>query len=69
MQEEREGQVRAVEITHDGVTYQASYFVENNIIHAQIAGHSVVTPIGNVAAADTVKALLAEHVVSNGDRH
>jgi len=64
MEREQECQVRVVEVRHGGAVHRASYFVERNIIHAQIGGHIMVSPLGNVLAADTVKALLTEHLFS-----
>lgn len=63
MKQERERLVQTVEVCSGGVVHRASYFIENNIIHARIGDHSISTPLGNVPAGDTVKALLTEHLV------
>jgi hypothetical protein len=60
---ERECIVQTVEVTLDGEIHRASYYVENNIIHARISGHPVLSPLGNAPAADTVKVLLTEHLI------
>lgn len=62
MEQERESLVQTVEVMHGGDIHQATYFVESNIIHAQIGGHTMLSPLGNVPAGDTVKALLTEHL-------
>lgn len=63
MEQEREYLVQTVEVTYDGEVHQATYFVDSNIIHAQIGGHIMLSPLGNVPAGETVKALLTEHLV------
>lgn len=62
MEQERECLVQTVEVTHGGEVHRASYFVEHNVIHAQIGGHAMLSPLGNVSAADTVEALLTENL-------
>jgi bacterioferritin (cytochrome b1) len=63
MNAERECLVQTVEVRFDGELHRASYYVENNIIHAQIDGHPVLSPLGKTPAADTVKVLLTEHLI------
>ncbi|WP_332700541.1 hypothetical protein [Devosia sp.] len=63
MKQERECLVQTVEVTHDGKIHRASYYVENNVIHARMDGHMMLSPLGNASAADTVKALLTEHLI------
>ena len=58
MEQEREGLVQTVEVKYGGSVHRASYFVEHSIIHAQVSGHLMLSPRGNISAADTVKALL-----------
>jgi len=60
---ERNSVVQDVEVTHDGQTYRASYFVESNVIHAMIGGRTLLSPIGPVSAGDTVKALLTGYLL------
>lgn len=60
---DRNSVVQEVEVTHEGQTYRASYFVEGNIIHARIGGRTLLSPIGPISAADTVKALLTGHLL------
>lgn len=63
MEQERECLVQTVEVTHGGETHRAIYFVENSIIHAQIGGHTMLSPLGNAPAANTVRALLTEYLI------
>lgn len=63
MEQERECLVQTVEITQGGEVHRAVYFVENNAIHAQIAGQTMFSPVGSMPAADTVKALLKERLI------
>lgn len=63
MNAERECLVQTVDVKFDGELHRASYYVENNVIHAQIDGHPVLSPLGNAQAADTVKVLLTEHLI------
>jgi hypothetical protein len=60
---EQECLVQTVEITYASDVHCASFYVENGIIHAQIDDHTLLSPLGNVPAADTVRALLTEHLV------
>jgi hypothetical protein len=60
---ERQSIVETVEVTHEGVVHTASYFVEAGVIHANIGGRVVMCPVGNVPAANTVKALVTAHLL------
>lgn len=60
---ERQSLVQDVEVSHEGQTYRASYFVEGNTIHAKIGGLILLSPAGAVPAGDTVKALLTGHLL------
>ncbi|MBO9590864.1 hypothetical protein [Devosia sp.] len=55
---EMQSQVFDVEVEFDGQMHKAAYFVENDIIHAQIEGKLIVSPLGAVPAAKTVRALI-----------
>lgn len=55
---EMQSQVLEVEIEFDGQMHKAAYFVENDVIHAQIEGKLIVSPLGAVPASKTVKALI-----------
>lgn len=55
---EMQSQVFDVEVEFDGQTHKAAYFVENDIIHAQVGGKLIVSPLGTVPASKTVKALM-----------
>ena len=63
MEQEQECLVQTVEVDHDGTLHSASFFVENGIVQALIGGHTMRFPLGNVSAAETVKALLAQKVL------
>jgi hypothetical protein len=63
MESERESVVQTVEVTHAGQVHRASYFIEGSIIHADVEGLRLVTPVGNGSAADMVKAMLAGRVL------
>lgn len=56
---ERQSQVLDVTVEQDGHRYQASYFVERDVIHAQIEGKVMEMPLGRKPAAETVKGLLS----------
>lgn len=56
--EERHSIVQTVEVTHGGDTYSASYFVEQDIIHARIGERILLSPVGGTRPSETVKALL-----------
>lgn len=64
----REGLVQDVAVQLDGQTYQASYFVENGTIHAQLQDQTYLLPLGGEAAAQMVKSLLLEKVRRKGFR-
>ena len=60
---DRQSIVKTVQITHEGQVHSASYFVEAGVINAAIGGRVVMCPLGNVPAADTVRALLTGQVL------
>jgi hypothetical protein len=60
---EQHSQVLEVEIEHEGSRYQASYFVENGTIHANVGGRMLTLPHGPNRAADTVKAVLSGYLL------
>ena len=62
MEKEQECLVQTVEVDFDGNIHSASFFVENGIIHALICGCTMLFPLGNMSAAETVKALLTQKV-------
>lgn len=58
------GRIRVVEIEQAGKRHQATYFVEDGIIHANIGGSIKRLPvIHSVAPELTVQSLLAGYVV------
>lgn len=58
-----------VEVEFDGQTHKAAYFVENGIIHAQVEGKLIVSPVGAVAASRTVKALIMGQLLQMKRKH
>ena len=56
--------IRVVEIEQAGKRHQATYFVEDGIIHANIGGSIKPLPVINSVPPEfTVQSLLAGHVV------
>lgn len=55
---ERHSMVHRVEVEHGGETYQADYFVEAGVIHANLDGQIVLGPLKDEPPADTVRSLL-----------
>lgn len=66
---EMHSQVFDVEVEFDGKTHQAAYFVENGIIHAQVEGKLIVSPLGNGPASKTVKALITGQLLQMKRKH
>ncbi len=66
---EMQSQVFDVEVEFDGQTHKAAYFVENDIIHAQVEGKMIVSPLGAVPASRTVKALIMGQLLQMKRRH
>lgn len=63
---ETESQVLTAEVTYEGQTVTAPYYVEHDVIHANVAGRIVSTPLGDEPAEQTVKALMLEVLQRNG---
>ena len=59
---EPQSQVLTTEVAFEGETHPASYYVEHNIIHAQIGGRLMSTPLTYVPAERTVQVLLLGHL-------
>ncbi|KRA97869.1 hypothetical protein ASD83_12380 [Devosia sp. Root685] len=66
---EMQSQVFDVEVEFDGQTHKAAYFVENGVIHAQVEGKLIVSPLGAVPASKTVKALVTGQLLQLKRRH
>ncbi|RYZ87061.1 MAG: hypothetical protein EOP04_12565 [Proteobacteria bacterium] len=60
-----QGQVLTVDLEFEGKTYTASYFLEQDIIQANIEGRLFTTVKGIGSAEETVRALLFEWVLQN----
>jgi len=56
--------VELVQIKDGDAIYRASYYVLDGAIHANIGGRSLMTALGSVPAASTVKALLLSSLLS-----
>lgn len=54
---EQHSMVHQVEVVHDGTPYTARYFVEDGVIHANLAGRHILRRLGDEAAADTVRTM------------
>jgi len=55
---EQRNLVNNVDAVVDGAIHRATYFVEQNVIHAKINGRTYLSPIGPLGAKETVRALL-----------
>lgn len=58
-------QVLSVDVEFEGSTYTASYFLEQDIIQANIEGRLFTTVKGTGPAKETVRALLFEWLLQN----
>jgi hypothetical protein len=63
-----QSRVLAVEIEFEGQNYTASYFLEQDIIHASIEGRLFTTLKGAGPAEETVRALMLEWLLHNAVR-
>lgn len=57
------------QVTHEGRTYTASYFVEHARIHANIAGRYMLLPVGRMPTETTVQAVLLGTVQHHARRN
>jgi hypothetical protein len=64
-----QSRVLTVEIEFEGQNYTASYFLEQDIIHASIEGRLFTTIKGAGPAEETVRALMLESLLHNADRY
>jgi len=60
---EQHSQVLTTQVEFEGQTYEASYFIENGIIHANIDGRMLQTPLTAVDASRTVQIILRGHLL------
>ena len=65
---ERESMVGSVSSDIPGESLMARYFVENGVIHANVAGRMLLTPVGNCSPRNTVKALLTSFALQHARR-
>jgi hypothetical protein len=66
---ERESVVGTVSADIPGQSITAHYFVENGVIHANIAGRTLLSPVGNCSPRNTVKALLTSYMLQRSRRN
>lgn len=59
----RESVIESLELKDHGLTYKASYYIENGMLHADVAGRRQTTLCIGIPAADMVRALLAERIL------
>lgn len=64
----RSQMVHKVEITDQGASAKATFYVEHGIIHANIEGKMVALPCIGDDAEGVVRALLTEHIVAQSIR-
>jgi hypothetical protein len=60
---EQHSQVLTTLVDFEGETYEASYFIEHGIIHANIDGRIIQTPLSSVDATQTVQAVLRGYLL------
>ena len=63
---QRHSMVLEVEVQFDGEPHTAAYFVERDVIHAQVGDRVIVTPLLGTDPAETVKTQLLAHLGSAG---
>ena len=49
-------------VRFEGETYQAAYFIENGMIHANIGGRTLMAPLVSDSAEKIVETLLLGHL-------
>ncbi|MDB5528445.1 MAG: hypothetical protein JWR51_1548 [Devosia sp.] len=59
----RDVTVEILKVRDHGQTYKAFYYVEDGVIHADLAGKLQATICLGVPAADIVRALLTERIL------
>ena len=65
---ERQSQVLTTEVEFEGETHFASYYVENDIIHALIGGRLTATPTGDIPSEKLVQAMLQGYLLQRQRR-
>lgn len=60
---EQQSQVFTTEVEFEGQIHSASYYVENDIIHASIGGRLLSVPLNGPSAKRAVQALLQGHLL------
>ena len=63
---QRHSIILQVVVQFDGEPHTAAYFVERDVIHAQVGGRVIVTPLLGTDPAETVKAQLLGYLGSAG---
>jgi hypothetical protein len=65
---EPRSKILTVDVPFEGETHTASYFIENEMIHAVIGGRALLAPLGSCPASGTVRALLEGHLLQRHRR-
>ena len=65
---ERRSQVLTADVEFEGEMHSASYYVENDIIHALVGGRLVATPAGDVPPEKLVQAMLQSYLLQRQRR-
>ena len=60
---EHQSQVLTTEVEFEGQIHSASYYVENDIIHANIGGRFMSVPLNGPSAKSAVQTLLRGHLL------
>ncbi len=63
-----QSKVLTADLEFEGKIYTASYFLERDIIHANIDGRVLMTPLGASPANETVRVLLLEWLLEHIER-
>lgn len=60
---DRQSVVLDVAVEHEGQTHKATYFVEGDVVHAQVGGRVLASPLGGGDAQQKVRTLLLGHLL------
>ena len=60
---DRQSVVLDVDVEHEGQTHRATYFVENDVVHARVGGKVLLSPLGGGDAQEKVRTLLLGHLL------
>ena len=60
---DRQSVVLDLDVEHEGQTHRATYFVENDVVHARVGGKVLLSPLGGGDAQEKVRTLLLGHLL------